>query len=408
MPDGSKAVLRCLKSIYGLRQSSRLLNQRLSQYLIKQGFQQFRSDPCVFSKGSGDDIAIVSIWVDDIILATARHNDLARHQFDTNLRSEFQVSPWTSGQADVFLGLKITRNWDTGTVHVSLENMIAKLAAQYGLDTYLGHTATPMESTLKLTKPTDSEAVSSDAFDYPAAVGALLYISHTARPDITYAVGVLSRYMSRFGKAHVEAVKRVIRYLYSTRTYGITFSKAGFSAPHLTPEQAELLETIDRFYAYADADLAGDEDTSRSTSGGVITLNGGIIAWWSKRQPVVALSTAEAETISACDMVKQIMFQRLFFAELGFPQPKPTIVYEDNQAAIAMADGNMNAKKARHYHMKVHFLQEQKERGEFVYEHVPTRFQLADTFTKALPRDSFVQCREWLGVRPVASITGSV
>jgi transposase InsO family protein len=407
MPDGSKAVLRCLKSIYGLRQSSRLLNQRLSQYLIKQGFQQFHSDPCVFTKGTDADQVIVCIWVDDIILATARSNDSARLDFDTNLRREFQVSPWTAGEANVFLGLQISRDWDNGIIHVSLEQMIAKLAARYGLDDHTGHTATPMESTLKLTKPLDKDVVSSDTFDYPAAVGALLYISITARPDITQAVNVLSRYMSRFGMAQVDAVKRVIRYLYSTRTYGITFSKAGFTAPHLTPEQARSLQAVDRLYVYADANLAGDEDTFRSTSGLAFMLNGGLIYWSSKLQPTVALSTAEAETISACDAVKQIMFLRLFLSELGYPQLLPTIVYEDNQAAIAMADGNMNAKKARHYHMKVHFLQEQRERGEFVYEHVSTKFQLADTFTKALVRDTFTQCRTWLGVHPSAHLHGS-
>ena len=407
MPDGSKAVLRCLKSIYGLRQSSRLLNQRLSQYLIKQGFQQFHSDPCVFTKGTDADQVIVSIWVDDIILATARSNDSARLDFDTNLRGEFQVSPWTAGEANVFLGLQITRDWDRGIIHVSLEQMIAKLAARFGLNDHAGHTATPMESTLKLTKPLDKDVVSSDTFDYPAAVGALLYISITARPDITQAVNVLSRYMSRFGMAQVEAVKRAIRYLYSTRTHGITFSKAGFIAPHLSPEQARALQAVDRLYVYADANLAGDEDTCRSTSGCVFMLNGGLIYWSSKLQSTVALSTAEAETISACEAVKQIMFLRLFLSELGYPQFLPTIVYEDNQAAIAMADGNMNAKKARHYHMKVHFLQEQRERGEFVYEHVSTKYQLADTFTKSLVRDTFIQCRNWLGVHPLEYINGS-
>jgi hypothetical protein len=86
--------------------------------------------------------------------------------------------------------------------------------------------------------------------------------------------------------------------------------------------------------------------------------------------------------------------------ELGFTQFNPTVVYEDNQAAIAMAQGTENAKRAKHYQLKVCFLQEQRELGEYVYEKVSTDDQLADTFTKALGRDKFHYFRKKLGVHP--------
>jgi hypothetical protein len=399
MPDGSKAVLHVVKAIYGLKQSSRLLNKSLSAHLLSLGFTKLRADQCVFTKGSGPEQVVVCIWVDDIILATGRHNHAARNKFDADLRSNFKVSPWTAGEANVFLGLKITRNWEKGLIHVSLEQMIERLAEQYGLDDHKGAPSVPMDPDLKLAKP--AVARSSADFDYPAAVGALLYVTVTVRPDIAYAVGVLSRHMSCFGDEHISAAQQVIRYIYGTRTWGITFSKYGPSSPHLGEADPG---SYPEFAAYTDADLAGDLTTRRSTGGFSLNLSGGTISWSSKRQPTVALSTAEAEILAAIEGVKQIMHVRMFLHELGFPQRNPTVVYEDNQAAIAMVASGENAKRAKYYQMKVCFLQEQQELGEFNFSKVGTAHQLADVFTKALPRDKFNYFRALLGVHPSSII----
>ena len=97
MESGEPAAMHCLQSIYGLKQSSRLLHQRLSKFLKTSGFKQLVSDQCVYTKGTGNDQVIVCCWVDDIILASSRDNHAARSWFDTSLRKEFEVSPWTPG-----------------------------------------------------------------------------------------------------------------------------------------------------------------------------------------------------------------------------------------------------------------------------------------------------------------------
>ena len=154
--------------------------------------------------------------------------------------------------------------------------------------------------------------------------------------------------------------------------------------------------------AYVDADLAGCTDTYKSTTGFAIMLYGGVISWMAKIQPTVALSTAEAETNAAVEAVKQLMHLRLLLRELGNEAvgEYPTKLYEDNNAAIQYAHGNENAKKAKHYQMKVHFLQEQKAIGIFDMVKVVTKEQLADTFTKPLAKDLFYQYRDWMGVVP--------
>jgi hypothetical protein len=218
--------------------------------------------------------------------------------------------------------------------------------------------------------------------------------------------------MSCPGQDHVEATQQVIRYLFATKDHGITYSRDAVGAPHLFMHARksslaveDSLRDSTNVIAYADADLAGDEDTRKSTTGFALMLHGGVVSWMSKLQPTVALSTAEAETIAGVEAVKQIMHLRLFLRELNQEQLSPTTVWEDNNAAIALAHGKEQSKRAKHYQMKVAFLNEQHQRGVFSYEKVGTKEQVADQFTKALPRDDFCRYREWMGVRPPSTTT---
>jgi hypothetical protein len=186
MENGEPAAMHCLQSIYGLKQSSRLLHQRLSKFLRASGFKQLISDQCVYTKGAGNDQVIVCCWVDDIILASGRENHAARIWFDTSLRKEFVVSPWTPGvEASWILNMKIQRNWREGTLHLSQPAAIEKLAAQFKLTENVGRGPwVPMDPNLKLEKTATDKVVPPQTWDYQSAVGAMLYLSLTARPDI--------------------------------------------------------------------------------------------------------------------------------------------------------------------------------------------------------------------------------
>ena len=413
-PDGQRAALHCRRSIYGLKQSSRLLHERLSKYLIKLGFRQLVSDRCVFTRGEGDDQCIVCTWVDDIIMSSARGNAKAREDFDRDLRKEFEMSPWTVGVCDWILNMTVKRDFENGILHLSQPQAIEKLATKFGLTGQEGRAPhVPMDPLLKLDKPADEDIVPYSTWDYRSAVGGLLYLSITARPDIAQAVGVLSRFMSYPGAEHVEAAKRVIKYVYSTKDYGITYRRAGSNSPHKVAAQDlhafvhtrknqtaidGSRESSHILGTYCDADYAGDVGTRKSTGGYGMLLSGGLICWSSKLQPTVALSTAEAETMAGVEAVKQVMYLRLFLQELGCEQHGPSLVYEDNNAAISIAHGKEQSKRSKHYQVKVHFLNEAHQNGVFAYEKVPTKLMLADTFTKALPREDFCRYRDWMGV----------
>ena len=416
LPNGQPAALHMLKSIYGLKQSSRLLHERMSKYLVKLGFRQLISDQCVFVKGEGDEQVIVCTWVDDIIMSSARHNVKAREEFDRALRDEFVMSPWTTGECDWVLNMTVKRDYKEGILHLSQPLAIEKLAEKFkltGREGYAPHV--PMAPNLKLIKPADEDIVPYSTWDYRSAVGGLLYLSLTTRPDVAQAVGVLSRFMSYPGQEHVDAAKQVIRYLYGTKEYGIEYRRDKGNAPHQdhaprltaythtrksdiaredSPSDSHLIGT------YCDADYAGDAGTRKSTGGYGILMAGGLICWSSKLQPTVALSTAEAETMAGLEAVKQLMHLRLFLKELGNEQHGPSVVFEDNNAAISIAHGKEQSKRSKHYQIKVHFLNEAYKSGIFAYEKVPTKEMLADAFTKSLPREDFSKYRGWMGVNP--------
>jgi hypothetical protein len=419
LPDGQPAALHCKQSIYGLKQSSRLLHDRLSKYLKDLGFKQLVSDKCVFVKGSGANICIVATWVDDIIMANARHNNLEREQFDKDLRKEFEMSPWTTGEADWLLNMTIKRDWDKGVLHLSQPLAIETMAEKFGLTGREGGKPhIPMKPDLKLIKAEGDKIVPESEFPYQSMVGGLLYLSLTARPDVAQSVSVLSRFMSCPGKEHCEAAEQIVKYLYGTKDYGITYTRNGKSAPHLEKEDgAPLIQTYvhsrknatavedptgdsQLMGTYADADLAGDVGTRKSTSGYCIVMNGGVVQWSSKLQATVALSTAEAETIAATEAVKQLMHMRLFHEELGMKSVGPSTVFEDNVACISLAHGSQQSKRAKHYQLKVHFLNEKFNDGTFAFEKVGTTDQLSDALTKSLPRESFCRYRDWMGVKP--------
>ena len=180
--------------------------------------------------------------------------------------------------------------------------------------------STPAEPGVKFSKEDEG---SKDIGTYPdrEAIESLLYLMVCTRPDIAYIVNVLSRYMEKPKNVHWQGIKRVLKYLRGTTDRGITFV--------LGSGTTELI-------AFCDADWAGDIDTRRSTTGWILLLNGGSIAWSSRKQSVTATSTTEAEFITLCTATKAVIHLRILTSELDQKQAKPTLINCDNQRAIPL------------------------------------------------------------------------
>jgi hypothetical protein len=227
---------------------------------------------------------------------------------------------------------------------------------------------------------------SSSSFPYREAIGALLWLARTARPDIVYAVSELSKHCNSYGHEHVEAVKRVLRYLKGTINLGIMYRKSS----SLTLE------------LHADANFGGEgpsaEYPMRSTTGCVLMLKGvGPIACSSKLQPTVARSTAEAEYAAISQSVQLLQVIKSILVELHLlPEESPCQVYNDNQSAIYTSNNITLGSNMRHVLINYHYVRELIAQGLLKVSYVPTSEMIADLFTKALPRESFDKHRDFI------------
>jgi len=215
--------------------------------------------------------------------------------------------------------------------------------------------------------------------DYQSLVGALLWLSISTRPDISFATNQLARFLVNPGPSHFVAAKRVLRYLAGTSTFGIRY--------HRCTENANTL------HAYVDADFAGNPEDRLSVTGFIVFLNGGPIAWISRRQPVVSVSSTEAEFYAASIAGLELLFYRRLMEQLGFPQQHPTVVFEDNAACIFLSKRSGQINRAKHIDTRLFKLRELVRSGILELSKISTQDQVADLFTKALSAQSFARFR---------------
>lgn len=217
---------------------------------------------------------------------------------------------------------------------------------------------------------------------YQQLIGSLMYISCGTRPDIAYAVHTCSQFMQNPGEKHITAAKHILRYLKGTPDIGITYSKQ-------PEEYANLL------YGYVDADHATNKDDRKSVGGHVLMLNGAAISWASRKIRTVALSSFESEWYSASTCACEVTVMQRMLEELGFPQDGPTTVYEDNMACIYASRNEKGLhSKAKHIDVRVHRLRQQVEAGDLTLVKIDTQWQVADNFTKSLPRAGVEMSRD--------------
>ncbi|GAX79480.1 hypothetical protein CEUSTIGMA_g6921.t1 [Chlamydomonas eustigma] len=148
---------------------------------------------------------------------------------------------------------------------------------------------------------------------------------------------------------------------------------------------------------YCDADYAGDMDTRRSTTGYVFSMHGGAISWSSRLQPTVAMSSCEAEYMSAASAVKEALWLRKLAADLNL-ELKTLNMYCDNQGSIKLLRHPIASARSKHIDVMHHFVRERVARGEVQFEYCSTERMVADIFTKALPVTKLEFCRQELGL----------
>ena len=364
-----------------MKQSPRCWNDVIDTFLIGEGFKPLVSDSALYVRGQGDGKIIVSLYVDDILLFSSRLANV--NSVKKALNSEFKMTD--SGEVDTILGIQIRRNRKAGTLTMSQELYANQILQRFSLEQCTGR-STPLEPGLQLSKDmaplTEAEKQLMERTPYREAIGSLMYLMLSTRPDLAAAVQYLSRFANNPSPIHWAAVKRVFAYVQLTKSLKLSFVKQGYVG----------------LKCYSDSDWQACLDTRRSTSGYIVKLGGAAISWSSKRQKSVSLSTCEAEYVAACEATREVIWERSVLSELGYPQKSPVPIFMDSQSAIQLIKNPVFHDKSKHIQGKMHYVRERAGEGVVTFHKVDTKLNVADSLTKGVPAPKTIFCRTSMGL----------
>nr|KYP41834.1 Copia protein [Cajanus cajan] len=241
-----------------------------------------------------------------------------------------------------------------------------------------------MDTNLKLGNSDESATVDKEM--YQRLVGKLIYLSHT-RPDIAFAVSLVSQFMHCPREVHLHAIYRILQYLKGTPGRGILYKRNGNTS----------LE------AYTDADYAGSIIDKRSTTGYCTFLGGNLVTWRSKKQNVVARSSAEAEFRAMAQGICELLWLKIILEDLKITWDGPMKLYCDNKSAINIAHNPVQHDRTKHIEVDRHFIKEKLDSGLICTPYVPSQRQLADILTKGLRCPDFERIICKLGMENIYS-----
>ncbi|GJT34212.1 putative ribonuclease H-like domain-containing protein [Tanacetum coccineum] len=322
-PDHPTKVYKVVKALYGLHQAPRAWYATLSTFLEKHGYKRGTIDKTLFIRRNKKDIMLVQVYVDDIIFGST--NKSWCDEFEALMQSRFQMS--SMGELTFFLGLQVKQN--KGGIFISQDKYVAEILKKFDL-VNVKAAITPMETKLPLTK--DEEAFDVDVHLYRSMIGSLMYLT-ASRPDIMYAVCVCSRFQVTPKISHLNAVKRIFKYLKGKPNLGLWY-------PRESPFDLE---------AFSDSDYGGSNLDRKSTTGGCQFLGQRLISWQCKKQTIMATSTTEAEYVAAANCCGQ------------------NPVYHS---------------KTKHIEIRHHFIRDCYEKKLISVEKIHTDLNVADLLTK--------------------------
>jgi hypothetical protein len=378
-----KAACLLRKSLYGLKQSPRIWYSTFVEFMTSLGFVRTRKDRCVFVKRYGNMLVYISLYVDDLLIFAP--NTLIVNELKQAFMRRFQMTD--CGEVSYILGWQITRNRAERTIFIHQNKYISEILRKFNLHS-CNSKPTPLEVNIDLSMKSNHDfeiELLEKAMPYRSCVGSLMYLVIGTRPDLAHCVQQLSQYLNSPTTVHYHSLKRVFKYLSGTAYHGLTFGGV--------KEPKHILE------AYVDADYANCKDTRRCISGYATYFYGSPISWLSKKQPTVSLSTTEAEYTALASCIQECLYLKFLLLDLGFDIQKPIQIHEDNQSCIKIARNPALHAHSKHIDVKYFFVKELTESQVFNIEYCNTTNQVADIFTKALPKPTFERLRCLLQVK---------
>ena len=363
-----KKIFKLKKAIYSLKQSASAWNLKLSETLEKLSFIQGIEDKCLYKQTDNEGKTYILVYVDDLLVAG---NQDRINKIISQLNKHFQITDL--GEVNSYLGMNICRS-QRGTITIDQENKIDELVKNFNLEE-AKPCSTPMVP--GYVKDNSEENLLETNTCYRRAIGGLLYIATTCRPDIAAAVNILSRKTEKPTKKDFEAVKRIIKYLKTTKDLKLVIDN----------KREPILQV------FADSDWANDPSDRRSTIGNLFKLGNNSLLWLCKRQNCIALSSAEAEYISAANATTEIIWLVKLLQELDMEQTLPIVLFEDNQSTIKLIQSDKHHSRTKHIDVRHHHIKHHQTTGTIELKYCPTDEMIADQLTKPLPKPQFEKHR---------------
>lgn len=338
----------------------------VSEFFIFIGFHVCASDNCTFVRDQhSDSIVIIIIYVDDILVSARDLNLIV--SIKDQIKRRFQVED--SGIIHYYLGITVQRNNTTGEYYMNQKSYIEELSKKFNVRSN-SSIDTPLPFNFKYNieestriSPIESQYV--DKFPIRQIIGAINYVAICTRPDISYAISLLARYQDKPNLSVCQAIIHLLKFLLNTKNYDLRFSGS-----HIT------------LVGYSDSDWAGDSDSRKSTTGYILFIGNSPVNWQSKLQPLVTMSSTEAEYVALSTTAQENLCIKFLLKELGYSMIMPTTIYGDNQGAIQLTINHAQHKRTRHIDIKFHYVRDLETKGEIVISKIPTESMVADLLTK--------------------------
>ena len=381
--DSENYVCKLKKSLYGLKQSAKNWGDMLRDFLVKSTFTQCLSDPCVYIKKVGSAFCVVSTHVDDIFCLFNVEGKKFRNELFEKISSSVEIE--NLGPVSWALKTSILRDRKAGLVKISQEGFITDLLKKHGMEEDKNQMVPSSENLYDKSIHSEEEKKVdvSTKRKFQSIIGALWWLTTISRPDIYYAVHRASKMQNEPNLMLKKALDKILQYLASTKHVGIVYRRHSVSDGN--------------FSGFVDA-AYGCEKENASRIGYFYLLRGNLISWASETPKRVVTSSTEAECQGLVYFAKENIWQRKLHKELSlYSTEHPTIVYEDNAAAILMANNlGISHKRSKHFDIEFSYFKQSVTLKEVKPIFVPTENQPADMLTKSLPPSKFIMFREMI------------
>jgi hypothetical protein len=377
---GKRIALRLKRPLYGTKQGAHHWYEELKKILLSFGFSVSAADEATFYKVDNTDFIVIAAATDDFTIVTNSRTLSTKTKADLN--RHFNLVDL--GDINWLLGVSVTRNLEARTISLGQQAYVEQILARFGL-TDAHPDVTPMEPGADYHP--DSPSISptmltpAEKMTYREMIGSLMYCATMTCPDIAYAVSTLSQYLESPRTTHLKAVKHVFCYLLGTKhlklVLGGNTTVAGFS----------------------DSDWAS-QIHQHSISGFAYFVGLGTVSWSVKKQPIITLSSTEAEYVALTHATKDVLWIHKILKEFSFLHnlSLPTTLYCDNQGAIRLSKDATFHGRTKHIDVHFHFIRQTITSGSIELVYIPTENMTADIFTKSLARVKFEKFRADLNV----------